>query len=103
MATIPIMTKLEDAQALHAEFPDTFQAPDAHELATINPGDFVKVCRCRERFWLRVIGASGRYLIGEVDAMTVEPENRHLTLGKRVKFETRHVYTIMTPPKGMPR
>jgi len=98
MSTIPKLTKLGDAQEMHRDSPETFEAPDAHELATILPGYFVKVCRSNERFWLRVIGASGKYLIGAVDAMLVEKDNQHLTLGKVVRFEARHIYTIMHPP-----
>ena len=45
MASIPILTKLVDAQAMHREYPETFDAPDAQELAAIKPGDWVKICR----------------------------------------------------------
>jgi len=47
MATYPIMRGLTDAQQMHLDHPDTFEAPSAHELATIMPGDMIKVCQSR--------------------------------------------------------
>jgi len=93
MATIPILSKLVDAQEMHRQHPDTFEVPSDHELMTIVPGNFVKVSRNNERFWLRVIGASGKYLIGSVDSMLVS--NPGIDHGKIVRFEHRHIYTVM--------
>jgi len=98
MATIPILSKLIDAQQMHREYPDSFEVPSAHTLALIKPGDYVKVCREDERFWCKVLGGSGRYLIEEVENELVMPANAHINVGQRVRFEHRHIYVVMTPP-----
>ena len=101
MASIPILSKLADAQTMHREHPETFDAPDAQELAAIKPGDWVKICREGERFWCKVVGAKGKYLIGAVDAPLVNSGNADINEpGKLVRFECRRVYTIMPPPPG---
>ena len=98
-ATIPILNKLVDAQAMHREHPDTFDAPSDAELAAIKPGDWVKICREGERFWCRIVGAKGKHLIGAIDAPLVVAENADISVpGRIVRFEYRHVYTIMEPP-----
>jgi hypothetical protein len=98
MVRIPILTRLVDAQEMHRQYPDTFEAPTDHELATIRPGQFIKVCRDGERFWLAVTGASGRYLIASIANPLVTSGNARLAMGKAVRVEPRHVYSIMNPP-----
>lgn len=99
MAQVPLLTKLVDAQEMHRQHPDTFEVPSAHELATIKPGDYVKVCRGNERFWCRVDGAAGKYLISTVDTPLVNEENADINIpGLRVRIEHRHIYSIMRPP-----
>jgi hypothetical protein len=94
MATIPILSKLVDAQEMHRQYPETFDAPSQSDIALIVPDTWVKICRNSERFWVRVIGARGKYLIGEIDSMLVQ--NPDLQLGQVVRFEPRHLFAIMT-------
>lgn len=85
-ATIRLMTRLTDAQDMHQRHPQTFEAPSAHELATLAPGDMIKVCQTTrgwgERIWVEVKGASGKYLI----VMTEQ--------GQYFRVEARHAYSI---------
>jgi hypothetical protein len=98
-STIPILNKLVDAQEMHRQHPITFIVPSAHNLATIMPGDYVKICRENERFWCKVIGGVGKFLVGEVDVPLVNEGNADINKsGTRVRFEHRHVYEIMRPP-----
>lgn len=97
----PVLTKLVDAQKMHRQHPDSFEVPSQHELACIKPGDYAKVCRHGERFWIKVLGATGKYLIGEVDVPLVVEDNADINRPwMRVRFEHRHIYTIMSPPSG---
>jgi hypothetical protein len=86
MATYPIMRGLTDAQDMHQKHPDTFDAPSAHELATIMPGDMIKVCQNHgqfsERVWVEVKGASGKYLIAQTEQ------------GGIYRVEGRHAYSV---------
>jgi hypothetical protein len=49
-----IADDLVDAQAMHLKYPDTFEVPSASELNRLKPGDSVKVCNGKERFWVKI-------------------------------------------------
>jgi len=93
---IPILTRLVDAQAMHAEHPDTFDAPTAHELATITPGTYIKVSRNNERFWMMVEGGTGRYLIASVQNQLLMSQYEP---GTMFRVEPRHVFIIDKPAR----
>lgn len=98
-SAIRVLDKLIDAQEMHRQNPITFAVPSAHDLALIQPDDWVKICREGERFWCKVIGAAGKHLIGEVDAPLVNPDNQDINVaGMRVRFEYRHICQIIRPP-----
>jgi hypothetical protein len=86
MPTYPVMRGLTDAQQMHIDHPDTFEAPTPRELAMIAPGDMIKVCQSRgqwsERVWVEVKGASGKYLIAQTEQ------------GGIYRVEGRHAYAI---------
>jgi hypothetical protein len=87
-----------DAQAMAREHPDTFFAPDPATLATIRPGDYVKVagsvCSPTERFWVQVTQVTGDRLAGTVQNLLLEVP---LEQGAPVAFERRHVYDVRQP------
>ena len=65
--------KFENAQELQKQFPDTFFAPDKATLEQIGPGDFIKVCTDRERFWAEVISVEEGKVTAEVANMVLPP------------------------------
>ena len=91
-----VLTKLVNAQAMHAAHPE-FSVPSDHELMTITNDDFVKLCRHGERFWLRVVANRGEFLLGEINNDLCLPDNAQLTIGQIVKFRHCHVYAIAKP------
>lgn len=83
---------LVDAQAMQRKHPRTFEAPTAAKLKAIKPGDFVKVARNGERFWVRVTGFEKRRIHGVVDNKLIR--NDDLPLGTKIYFQKRHIYSI---------
>lgn len=97
--------ELDDGEALHAEFPDTFEIPPTSERCTLQSGQIVKlVFRIPiedesgedsvvvERMWVVVSGKDGARYFGTLnnDAMYAE----HVVAGLEVHFEARHVIQI---------
>jgi hypothetical protein len=84
---------LIDAQAIHRKHPETFDVPPQRELRKIKPGDFVKVARNKERFWLEVTGFEKRRLHGEVANKLLL--NEDLKLGDRIYFQKKNIYSYV--------
>ena len=92
------MLEFTDAQEMHQNNPDTFDAPTKEELAAVRKGDSVKVCHNNERFWVTVTRVSKKGVITGLvdnDLVCVQP----FGYGNRVVFETRHIYSIWSAPK----
>lgn len=93
-----------NAQELAVNFPDTFEAPSAEELAEIHRGQYVKVCvPCgsvvftqfdSERFWVTVESVDGDTITGEVDNDLVFTAQHGLQYGDMVQFKLENVYAI---------
>lgn len=83
-----------DAQQMHVEHPDTFEAPSRAELDAIRPHDLVKVCVEAERFWVVVTQHNGESLAGTVDNMLLLTGLHGLAYSDAIQFETRHVLSI---------
>jgi hypothetical protein len=83
-----LTANLVDAQAMARAHPNTFDAPAQGELFQIMPGDFVKVCRNNERFWIEVTGRNGDMIVGAVANALVF--NRLKTVTRRL----RHVFAV---------
>ena len=81
-----------DAQAMAVKHPKTFEVPSTEELASIEPGCFVKVCTGRERFWVLVTKIRGNIVTGKVDnkLFTVP-----LRLGQSISFDKKNIYSVM--------
>ena len=79
----------EDVQERLRHHPDTFVVPDDDTLDKIAPGDFVKVIRGSERFWLRVREYAEGQGVGVVDNYLVEEHG--FDYGDYVAFQRSHV------------
>jgi hypothetical protein len=82
---------LADAQALAKAHPETFGVPPAANLKRIKPGDFVKVARNGERFWVKVTGFEKRRIHGVVDNDLMF--NDDLPVGQGIYFQKKHIYS----------
>lgn len=83
--------KFEDAQKLKKQHPQTFYAPEPEELSRIRPGDFVKVCAYRERFWAEVISIKDGTITARIDNDLLTQWLRYNDI---IKFKAEHVHNI---------
>jgi len=84
---------LVNARLLAFEFPDTFELPHDSVIKSVKPGDYVKVARNGERFWLRVDGFVGRRWHGTVDNDLVV--NEDIERGDSIYFMRKNIYDVM--------
>ena len=84
---------LVNARLLAFEFPDTFKTPSDAAIKKLKPGDFVKVSRNGERFWVRVDGFVGRQWHGTVDNEL--KHNPDLAIGDSFYFMRKHIYDVL--------
>lgn len=80
---------LIDARALHSQF-ESFDIPNYSDLKKLKPGDFVKLSRNGERFWVKISGYVGRRWHGAVVNNLIC--NIDLSFGDRIYFMRRHIY-----------
>lgn len=83
---------LVNARLLEFEFPDTFSTPSDSAIKKIKPGDFVKLARNAERFWLRVDGFVGRKWHGTISNKLIS--NKDIKLGDSIYFMRKNIYDI---------
>ncbi len=86
---------LANARLLAFEFPETFEVPSDAELRAMKPGDYVKVARNGERFWVRLDGYVGRKWHGTVSNDLVL--NDDLKLGDSIFFARKNIYDTLYP------
>lgn len=87
--------EFEDAQHLAKKYRDTFFAPTQEELNDIKPGDFIKVCASKERFWIEVISVENERIEGKAANDLLMDE---LRFNDTICVELRHVYDILPSP-----
>lgn len=101
---IQITDILLNAQELHFNHRDTFYAPSQDELATIKPGDNVKigavldyeVCGASaERFWVLVTDVTDTSITGVVNNDLIFTQSHNLKDGDHVQFDFCAVMDIM--------
>jgi hypothetical protein len=84
---------LTDAAALAARHAE-FEVPKADEIRSIKPGDFVKLRRNKERFWVEFTGYEGRRFHGS-------PANDLLNnddiVSSNLYFTRKNIYRILKP------
>ena len=82
---------LVDAKARAKKSPDSFDVPAESNLKRIKPGDFVKLARNKERFWVKVTGFEKRRLHGSVDNDLLE--NDDLPSGTAIYFQKKNIFS----------
>jgi len=88
------MTKFIDAQQMHKDNPDTFWAPNQEELDALRPGQYVKICENRERFWVELEEVDGEKLVGRIDNdLVMEHSFKYNDI---IKFEKKNVMGIIS-------
>lgn len=105
MEPIDIADTCVDAQAMHREYPETFDAPALPEVETARLGWFLKVSRNNERFWTLYVERKGSGWDADITARInnelVKDMNPDLRLHQLVRFKARHIFSVMQPPKDM--
>ena len=80
-----------NARLLAFEF-DAFEVPSDSEIRKLKPGDFVKVARNSERFWVRIDGYIGRKWHGTVSNVLIL--NEDLKQGDSIFFYRKNIYDL---------
>ena len=84
---------LVNARLLAFEF-DSFEVPSDSEIRKLKPGDFVKIARKGDRFWVRIDGYVGRKWHGTVANDLVDENNDDLRKGESIFFSRKHIYDL---------
>jgi hypothetical protein len=92
--------KLADAFALHEQHGASFALPDPDRLAALEPGDFVKVCRHDERFWIEITKVREDVLHGTVANRLGMPGNEDLPVGAVITARWKNVYDTILAHLG---
>lgn len=87
----PIDVGLANARALALES-EYFEQPSDSVMRKVRPGDFVKLCRRGERFWLKVTGYVGRKYHGQIGAHLKRSD---LEFGDVIYFERKNIYDVL--------
>ncbi len=82
---------LVNARLLALEF-ESFETPSDSLIRKLKPGDFVKIARNSERFWVRVDGYVGKKWHGTVSNRLIY--NEDLRLGDRIYFARKNIYDL---------
>lgn len=83
---------LVNARSLSLQY-DTFNVPSDADIRKIKPGDFVKLARNGERFWVRVDGYIARKWHGTIDNKLTE--NEDIGYGDKIFFYKKNIYDVM--------
>jgi len=84
---------LVNAKLMAKEHPETFFVPSDAEIKRVKPGDFVKLARNDERFWVRVTGWVGKKWHGTVANELIC--NDDLPYGSSIYFTKKNIYDVM--------
>lgn len=87
----PRRVNLANARRLSIEF-DTFETPNESEIRKLKPGDFVKLARNGERFWVQVSGFIGRRWHGIIVNKLLRIED--LSAGDSIFFMRKNIYDL---------
>ncbi|KAL3898519.1 MAG: hypothetical protein SGARI_006653, partial [Bacillariaceae sp.] len=97
---LPEGSFFEDAQALAAQFPDTFGAPSAAEIANLKVGDWAKInYDGASRFWTIVEGIDKLGLEDPMEwRIIARTDNINpiegLPHGSRIMFRGKNIYSV---------
>lgn len=87
------MPRFVNAQAMKKKH-KAFKAPPLAALATVDRGDYVKICTGNERFWVKITSRKAGYLYGTVQNKLLNTPKHGLTLRSKVRFKPHHIYAI---------
>jgi len=85
---------LMDAGLMAEEHPEAFDTPDTGLLEVIKPGDCVKVCDGRERFWVLVTEVRGDTLLGTINNHLAGVVGHGLTYPDEIRFRRTNIYQV---------
>lgn len=71
---------------------DSFVVPSDASITRLKPGDYVKLCRNNERFWVKIDGYIARKWHGTVSNKLVR--NEDLNLGDKIFFMRKNIYDL---------
>ncbi len=80
-----------DAPQKAREHPETYYVVSICELASLKPGDLVKVSTCGERFWAKVQSIDGDTITGQITNY-LALEEHGLKFGDIITLEKRHIH-----------
>jgi hypothetical protein len=86
-----------DAQVMATHHPATFWAPSMEELAKLEVGDYIKVSRDDERFWVELTLVSLGTLQGKV-VNSLMNQHDEFNFDDKLSVEFRHVLDYQTTP-----
>lgn len=87
---------LTDAQEMHKQHPETFEAPDLNELKKVKPGTHIKICVSdEERFWVIVIRNFDNLFHGVVDNDLICSDVHGIHFNDVVEFSHKFVYSVI--------
>lgn len=87
-----VINGLIDAQSMALKHPDTFEAPSIEDLGRLSAGDWVKVCRNNERFWVAVIDVADGFITGKVDNHLI---SNRIPVGTEIFFRAKNVFEFL--------
>lgn len=88
-----VVKGLVNAKAMAKAHPKTFEVPPESRLKKLKPGDFVKVARNNERFWVRLTGWVGKRWHGTVANDLIL--NDDLKYGESIFFTKKNIYDTL--------
>jgi hypothetical protein len=83
-----------DAQYMSQQYPETFMVPTSDELNSLKVGDLVKLCCCRERFWVEIVKL-GDSILGRIDNNLIFSDEHNLEYNDLICFTKRNVLQII--------
>ena len=84
---------LVNARLLAFEYPETFELPPDSAIRKLKVGDYVKVARNNERFWIKITGFVGRKWHGTIaNELILNPD---LQFGDAIYFEKKNIYDVL--------
>lgn len=81
---------LVNARLMAFEYPDTFFLPKDSDIRKLRTGDFVKLSRNNERFWVQITGYVGRKWHGTVANKLAN--NQDIGYGDKIYFMKKNIY-----------
>lgn len=88
-----LLNNLVNAEVMSILHPETFERVDQEKIDNLKPGDNVKICHNKERFWCIVLEVNGQWVKAEVnnDVSLEQP----FKLGDILDFNKQNIYDVL--------